>query len=157
MNLFFASILSMSKLEHGGTDMKRRSKIRIAAFSAALFTAMLAWAVTATVKADRFGRRLRVNDQQALTQLCEYFDNIEISLMKSLYANSDSMLSVLSADLQKQATGAKASLSALSTGGAAFKVVLCTRRTGIGGKAIDAEVASVHCLCRCRQACQHAC
>ena len=55
----------------------------MAAFSAALFTALLAWAVTATVKADRFGRRLRVNDQQALTQLCEYFDNIEISLMKS--------------------------------------------------------------------------
>ena len=110
----------MSKLEHGGTDMKRRSKIRIAAFSAALFTAMLAWAVTATVKADRFGRRLRVNDQQALTQLCEYFDNIEISLMKSLYANSDSMLSVLSSDLQKQATGAKTSLSALSSGDTAM-------------------------------------
>ena len=96
--------------------MKRRRKIRIAAFSAALFAAMLAWAVTATVKADRYGRTLRINDQQALTQLCEYFDNIEVGLMKSLYANSDSMLSVLSSDLQKQAAGAKTSLSALSTG-----------------------------------------
>lgn len=100
--------------------MKRRSKIRIAAFAAAVFTAMLAWAMTATVKADRFGRQLRLNDQQALTQLCEYFDNIEISLMKSLYANSDNMLSVLSSDLQKQATGAKTSLSALSSGDTAM-------------------------------------
>ena len=96
--------------------MKRRSKIRLAAFAAALFAAMLTWAVTATVKADRYGRALKLNDQQALTQLCEYFDNIEISLMKSQYANSDSMLSVLSSDLQKQATGAKTSLAALSSG-----------------------------------------
>ena len=100
--------------------MKRRSKIRLAAFAAALFAAMLAWAVTATVKADRYARTLKLNDQQALTQLCEYFDNIEVSLMKSLYANSDSMLSVLSSDLQKQATGAKTSLSALSSGEAAL-------------------------------------
>ena len=100
--------------------MKRRSKIRLAAFSAALFSAMLAWAVTATVKAERCSRTLRLNDQQALTQLCEYFDNIEVGLMKSLYANSDNMLSVLSADLQKQATGAKTSLSALSTGDTAM-------------------------------------
>ena len=96
--------------------MKRRYKIRIAAFSAALFTAMLAWAATATVKANRYGNTLRINDQQALTQLCEYFDNIEVGLMKSLYANSADMLSVLSSDLQKQATGAKTSLSALSSG-----------------------------------------
>lgn len=100
--------------------MKRRSKIRLAAFSAALFTAMLAWAVTATVKADRYSRTLRLNDQQALTQLCEYFDNIEVGLMKSLYANSDNMLSVLSSDLQKQAVGAKTSLSALSSGDTAM-------------------------------------
>ena len=100
--------------------MKRRSKIRLGAFSAALFTAMLAWAVTATVKADRYGRTLRLNDQQALTQLCEYFDNIEVGLMKSLCANSDNMLSVLSSDLQKQAVGAKTSLSALSSGDTAM-------------------------------------
>ena len=96
--------------------MKRRSRIRLAAFAAALFTAMLAWALTATVKAGRYSRALKLNDQQALTQLCEYFDNIEVSLMKSMYANSDSMLSVLSSDLQKQATGAKTSLAALSSG-----------------------------------------
>ena len=100
--------------------MKRRGKIRIGAFSAALFAAMLAWAATATVKAERYGRTLRLNDQQALTQLCEYFDNIEVGLTKSLYANSDNMLSVLSSDLQKQAVGAKTSLSALSTGDAAM-------------------------------------
>lgn len=100
--------------------MKRRTKIRLAAFSAALFAAMLAWAVTATVKADRYGRTLRLNDQQALTQLCEYFDNIEVGLMKSQYANSDNMLSVLSSDLQKQAVGAKTSLSALSSGDTAM-------------------------------------
>ena len=100
--------------------MKRRSKVRLASFSTALFAAMLAWALTATVKADRYERRLRVNDQQALTQLCEYFDNIEIGLMKSLYANSDNMLSVLSSDLQKQAVGAKTSLSALSSGDTAM-------------------------------------
>ena len=100
--------------------MRRRSKIRLASFLAALFAAMMAWAISASIKADRCAWTLRLNDQQALTQLCEYFDNIEVGLTKALYANSDSMLSVLSADLQKQAVGAKASLSALSTGDAAL-------------------------------------
>ena len=43
-----------------------------------------------------------------------------MGLTKSLYANSDNMLSVLSSDLQKQATGAKTSLSALSSGDTAM-------------------------------------
>ena len=86
----------------------------------ALFAAMMAWAIAASIRADRCAWTLRLNDQQALTQLCEYFDNIEVGLTKALYANSDNMLSVLSADLQKQAVGAKASLSALSAGDTAL-------------------------------------
>ena len=100
--------------------MRRRAKIRLAAFLTALFAAMMAWAISASIRADRCAWTLRLNDQQALTQLCEYFDNIEVGLTKALYANSDNMLSVLSADLQKQATGAKVSLSALSAGDAAL-------------------------------------
>lgn len=96
--------------------MKRRSKIRTAVFAISLFTVMLAWGITATVKMHRSETQVRISQQRALTQLCEYMDNIETSLTKSLYTESDNMLSVLSSDLYKQATGAKTSLSTLSSG-----------------------------------------
>lgn len=96
--------------------MKRRSKIRTAVFVLSLFTVMLAWGITATVKLNRSETQVRIGQQRALTQLCEYMDNIETSLTKSLYTESDNMLSVLSSDLCKQATGAKTSLSTLSSG-----------------------------------------
>lgn len=96
--------------------MKRRSKIRIAAFSTALLSALVIWGTVSSVKAAKYSRQLRAGEQQALTQLCECLDNIEVDLMKSMYAGSDNMLSVLSAELYTQAAGAKSSLSALAAG-----------------------------------------
>lgn len=98
--------------------MKKRSKIRIAAFAAGLFTVMLIWGITATVRARAGERQLAAAEQRALTQLCEYLDNMETDLTKTLYAGSGNMLSVLSTDLCRQAAGAKSSLSALASGDA---------------------------------------
>ena len=96
--------------------MKRRSKIKTAAFSIALFAAMLTWGISASAEAKAYKTQVEINSQRALIQLCEYLDNIEVSLTKSLYAGSDNMMSVLTTQLHKQATGAKTSLSALSSG-----------------------------------------
>lgn len=96
--------------------MKRRSKIRLAAFASALFTAMLAWGISSTAMAAEYARQVSLTQQHALTELCEYLGNIETGLTKSLYVGSDDMLSVLTAAISRDTAGAKASLSALSTG-----------------------------------------
>ncbi|MBQ7638655.1 MAG: germination protein YpeB [Clostridia bacterium] len=96
--------------------MKRRNKIRIIAFSGALFAAMLIWGVTASVKAAHYKTAIDITQQRALLQACESFDSIETTLKKALAAGTDEMLSELAAQLGSQALGAKTSLSALSSG-----------------------------------------
>ena len=96
--------------------MNRRSKIRLVSFLTALFVALTAWGTTATVSAEKYKRTAQISNQRALMRLCEYLDNIETDLTKVSYVNSGVMLATLSDDLHKQATGAKTSLSALSSG-----------------------------------------
>lgn len=96
--------------------MKRRKKIRIGAFSAALVLSLAIWGTVSTVKAHTYKTQIDLNNQKALTELCEYMDSIEVSLTKSLYAGTDTMLGVLTSELQRDSAGAKESLSNLSTG-----------------------------------------
>lgn len=96
--------------------MKKRTFIRLISFSAALVTALCAWGITASVTAARYRHATDIANQRALMRLCEYLDNIETDLTKAAYVNSGVMLASLSGDLHKQATGAKTSLSALSSG-----------------------------------------
>ena len=96
--------------------MNRRAKIRLVSFLTALVVALTAWGTTASVTAARYKRTAEISNQRALMRLCEYLDNIETDLTKASYVNSGVMLATLSGDLHKQATGAKTSLSALSSG-----------------------------------------
>ncbi len=96
--------------------MKRRKKIKLIAFSLALFISLSAWGIIGSVRSAVYKRQIELNNQQALTGLCEYLDSIEVSLTKSLYAASPAMLSSITSKLQRDCAGAKASLSALEAG-----------------------------------------
>ena len=96
--------------------MKRRKKIKIGAFATALLISLTAWAVIGTVKAHTYKTQIDLNNEKAITELCEYLDSIEVSLTKSLYANSDTMLATLSSKLLRDSAGAKESLSMLYSG-----------------------------------------
>lgn len=96
--------------------MNKRAKIRLISFASAVVIGLTAWGVTSTVTAAKYKHTVDIANQRALMRLCEYLDNIETDLTKASYVNSGAMLATLSADLHKQATGAKTSLSALSSG-----------------------------------------
>ena len=93
--------------------MKKRKKIRIGAFSAALFVSLTAWGITGSVSSHRYKTEIELQNQKALTELCEYMDSIEVALTKSLYTNTDEMLGKLTSELQRSSAGAKENLSSL--------------------------------------------
>ena len=96
--------------------MKRRKKIRIIAFSAVLTLSLIAWGSVSSIKAHKYKTQIELNNQKALTELCEYMDSIEVALTKSLYASGGSMLGVLTTELQRDSAGAKESLADLWAG-----------------------------------------
>lgn len=96
--------------------MKKRKKIRVIAFSLALFVSLSAWGITGSVKSAAYKRQIDLSNQKALTELCEHLDSIEVSLIKSLYTASPSMLSSITGKLQRDCAGAKENLSELESG-----------------------------------------
>lgn len=96
--------------------MKKHRKIRLTGFLAALILTLGIWAVAGNVKAHTYKKEIDLNNQNALFQLSEYFDSIETTLIKSLYAGSGEMMGTLTSRLQRDTAGAKESLAALSSG-----------------------------------------
>ena len=96
--------------------MKRRKKIRLAALGISLVTVLTVWGITGSVATHKYKKMAELSNQQALTELCEYLDSIEVSMTKSLYASSDTMLGALTNSLSRDCAGAKASLALLSSG-----------------------------------------
>ena len=96
--------------------MKKRFKIRVISFAAAIFSAMLIWGIAETVTARNYETLVRISRQRALEQMCEYLDNIETDLAKTEYATGSAMLESLSVRMLREASGAKTSLSALESG-----------------------------------------
>ena len=96
--------------------MKRRKKIRIVLFASVLVISLTAWGILSTVTAHKYKTLAELNNQKALTQMCEYMDTIETALIKSIYSSSAEMLSSLSSELSRSCSGAKESLAALSSG-----------------------------------------
>lgn len=96
--------------------MKRRKKIRILLFTGVLVISLTVWGILSTITAHKYKTLADLNNQKALTQMCEYLDTIETSLIKSMYSSSGEMLGSLSAELSRSCSGAKESLSSLSSG-----------------------------------------
>lgn len=96
--------------------MKRRTKIRAVSFAVVFAVCTLAWGISETVIAKNYERQISNSRQRALTEFTEYLNGMETALTKSMYAKSGKMLGSLTEDLARQSTGAKTSLSVLSTG-----------------------------------------
>lgn len=96
--------------------MNKRRKIRLISFLSAAFLCLGVWGCASSLKAHKYETEARLSDQRALTSLNEYTDSIETALIKSIYAETDSMLSKLTSQLLRDSSGAKESLSALSSG-----------------------------------------
>ena len=96
--------------------MKKRKKIRISSFAAALLVSLTAWGIMGAVRTHRYKTEIELHNQKALIELCEYMDSIEVALTKSIYTNTDELLGKLTSDIQRSSAGAKESLSSLSSG-----------------------------------------
>ncbi len=103
--------------------LRGRCLIRIITFVLAAF-AVLGGFIAIKCRENKM---LRINIentyQHSLDELCAGIENIEISLEKAIYASSPSFLSSLSADILKDATAAKAHLSALPSNGQALEQI----------------------------------
>ncbi len=96
--------------------MKRRKKIRLGAFLAAVLITLTAWGTVGTVKSHQYKKQIDLGNENALIGLCEYMDSIETALTKCLYASSPETLGTLTSTIQRGTAGAKESLSSLSAG-----------------------------------------
>lgn len=93
-----------------------RTKARIILYVATLVIVLGVFSVVQTVKANKFERDAMLTKQMALIALDENLNNISANLEKTIYVSTPTMLSKLSAELWREASGAKNSLSMLPTG-----------------------------------------
>ncbi len=98
----------------------KRAKARIILYLTTLFIVLGAFCVIQTVKANRFKHEAMLTKQMALTALDENLNNISTNLEKTIYVSTPTMMSKLSAELWREASGAKNCLSMLPTGDTAI-------------------------------------
>ncbi len=93
-----------------------QKKIRIILFTSTLVIVLLISTIVQTVKANKYEMEATLNKQMALMALDENLNNISTNLEKTIYVSTPTMLSKLSAELWREASGAKTNLSMLPTG-----------------------------------------
>ena len=91
----------------------RREKIRIFSLLFALVFVLAVFAVVGNVRATKKEQALERITERAVSNLDDSIQNMTVDLEKGLYSNSVPMLSKLSVDLSREASGAKKSLSLL--------------------------------------------
>lgn len=91
----------------------KRTKIRLCAYTLAVFTVLLTFSIVGNVRASRMTRQIRIARERALCELDTYISNINTDLQKGVYANTPTMLGTMASQLRREATGAKSSLSVL--------------------------------------------
>ncbi|MBQ8767855.1 MAG: germination protein YpeB, partial [Clostridia bacterium] len=97
------------------TSFFNRKKARIVIFCVSLVIVLLIFSIVQTVKANKYEREATLLRQMALTSLDENLNNISTNLEKTIYVSTPEMLSKLSSELWREASGAKISLSILPT------------------------------------------
>ncbi len=93
-----------------------RKKVRIILFTSTLVIVLLISVIAQTIKANKYEMEATLNKQMALMALDENLNNISTNLEKTIYVSTPTMLSKLSAELWREASGAKTNLSMLPTG-----------------------------------------
>ena len=93
-----------------------RTKARIILYMSTLMIVLGIFAIVQTVKANKYEKESMLIKQMALIALDENLNNISTNLEKTIYVSTPTMLSKLSAELWREASGAKNNLSILPTG-----------------------------------------
>lgn len=96
-----------------GKTVSKRRKIRLYAYTLAVFTVLLTFSIVGNVRAARSQRQIRIARERALCELDTYISNIHTDLQKGVYANTPTMLGTMASQLRREATGAKSSLAVL--------------------------------------------
>lgn len=134
-----------------GNSISFRGKIRIFLYTAAVILVLGIFGTVQTVKGARYRREAQITKQMALISLDEYLSNISSYLEKTIYAATPAMMSRLSSELWREASGAKASLSALPSSEAAVDntykflsqigefVMALGRKSASGGEITEAD------------------
>ncbi len=93
-----------------------RRTVRIILYISTLVVVLGIFCIIQTVKANKYEREAMLTKQMALIALDENLNNISTNLQKTIYVSTPTMLSKLSAELWRESSGAKNSLSMLPTG-----------------------------------------
>ncbi len=93
-----------------------RQKARIILYLSAIIIVLGIVSISQTVKANRYKQEAFITKQMALIALDENLNNISTNLEKTIYVSTPTMLSKLSSELWREASGAKTNLSLLPTG-----------------------------------------
>jgi hypothetical protein len=93
--------------------MKRRTKVRIFSFTAAVMLALGGFIAQSQFTLYRNQTELEYTYRRALNDLTDYVSDMEFSLRKSMYANTATMRTQTSAELLEQSSSAKASMAIL--------------------------------------------
>ena len=93
-----------------------RQKARIILYLSAVIIVLGIVSISQTVKANRYKQEAFITKQMALIALDENLNNISTNLEKTVYVSTPTMLSKLSTELWREASGAKTNLSLLPTG-----------------------------------------
>lgn len=98
------------------THFSTRNKARLILYISTLIIVLLIFSIVQTVKANKYEREAMLTKQMAMIALDENLNNISTNLEKTIYVSTPTMLSKLSAELWREASGAKSNLSILPTG-----------------------------------------
>ncbi|MBC8570556.1 germination protein YpeB [Zongyangia hominis] len=96
--------------------MKRRTMIRIISYLSALFLVLGIGAFRGNYEAMQYRRALESGYRGALDELTSTLGNIENTLLKGIYVGSPTQISMVAAQLWKDAASAKSCLSSLPVG-----------------------------------------
>ena len=97
-------------------NLSTRAKARIVLYLTTLIVVLGIFSIVQTVRANRYEKESMILRQMALIALDENLNNISTNLEKTIYVSTPTMLSKLSAELWREASGAKNNLSILPTG-----------------------------------------
>jgi len=93
--------------------IRRRNLIRIISYASSVFIFLGIATYAGYNRAIRFRTQLEYGYQQAISELGDYINNIDIALEKGLYAGTNAQLMGLSAKILKEASNAKLALAHL--------------------------------------------
>lgn len=96
-------------------SLSRRGKIRFISYNIALILVLALFGAVKSYEAGYFKLQQEHQYSQSLNELSEYMNNIEVSLGKTIFVNTEPMMTSISSSILREASGAKDALGRLPT------------------------------------------